>query len=193
MLALDGLGVMVTGDSRGTVAVWSRDGAVLYTTKLPLAIKALCSESDSRIWVAEGASLHRVEIADGGELKVAHTFKARHETGFLGLALAGQMLWASDGPDLKLIDTASDQVVKIVQQPAATAINCMACVSAFGTPTLWCGSNGLVSLWSVKGRSSIKSYVDLPGEVLFIQEVGENLVLVSFAGKLHLFDLHTQS
>jgi serine/threonine protein kinase len=191
MLAMDQLGVMVVGDSRGTVAVFSREGAVLFKTKLPLGIKAMCRESDSRIWISEGASLHRVEIDAELQLEVAHSFRATHETGFVGLALAGLMLWASDGPDVKLIDTASDTVVKIVQQPAATAINCMACVAAYGQPTVWCGSNGLVSLWNVNKKSSIKSFVDLQGEVLFIQEVGENLVLVSYDGKLHVFDLHT--
>ncbi len=192
MLALDKTGLMVVGDSNGVVTVWRADGEVVFKTKLPNAINAICSELDRKqIWISQGQSLHRLEISSRGALRIAHSFKSTHEGGFLGMALAGEVLWVSDGPDIKLIDTANDAVVRIMQLPTAEKITCVSCVSAFGQPTMWCGSPGQVSMWDIKTRASIRSYVDLQGEVAFIHEVAENLVLVSYGPKLYFFDLHT--
>ncbi len=74
----------------------------------------------------------------------------------------------------------------------SAGISCISLVSVFNEPTIWCGSQGLVSIWDAKTKRSIKSHILDNKDVRFLVEIGTNSVLACVGDKLLILDANSR-
>jgi hypothetical protein len=171
-------GFVAVGDEEGLVTMWGADGKVLFETNFAPPVRGFCSCENDKLWISAGTSLH---LVDAKNLKVLHSFISSQSKGFTGMVLSGDQLWVADGCEIKIFSMAACSLLKLIHLPAMDDITCMAPVGIMGRLCIITGSrDGMISIFDVNTKSSIKSYTEFSSSVEQVLEVGENTVLVLF-------------